>query len=109
MTHVTAFVDDLFFSTKIRETAKYLGTAVTFVRSLSDLKFAPDVFLVDLSRPGAVEMVRQIGKDPDMRKARLIGFCSHVQTDLKQKALDAGCNTVMPRSVFFQRLPELLK
>lgn len=109
MTHVTAFVDDLFFSTKIREVAGYVGSAVTFARSLSELKFAPDVFLIDLSLPQSVDIVKGIAKDADLRRAKLIAFCSHREIDLRRKAVEAGCNTVLPRSVFFQRLPELVK
>ena len=39
----------------------------------------------------------------------IIGFCSHVDTVLQRDALAAGCTHVLPRSVFVQRLPALLK
>jgi hypothetical protein len=39
----------------------------------------------------------------------IVGFVSHVQGDLKVKALDAGCDAVMPRSAFSQNLPQLLR
>ena len=39
----------------------------------------------------------------------IIGFVSHVQGELKMKALEAGCDVVMPRSAFSQNLPNLLR
>ena len=39
----------------------------------------------------------------------IIGFLSHLQGDLKLKAVEAGCDTVMPRSAFSQSLPSLLR
>jgi hypothetical protein len=38
----------------------------------------------------------------------IIGFLSHVQGDLKQKAHEVGCDMVLPRSAFSQNLPQLL-
>jgi CheY-like chemotaxis protein len=43
------------------------------------------------------------------RGTSVIGFLSHVQGDLKVKALEAGCDMVMPRSAFSQNLPNLLR
>ena len=39
----------------------------------------------------------------------IIGFLNHLQGDLKMKAVEAGCDTVMPRSAFSQSLPNLLR
>jgi len=39
----------------------------------------------------------------------VIGFLSHVQGDLKQKAHEVGCDMVLPRSAFSQNLPQLLR
>ena len=39
----------------------------------------------------------------------VIGFLNHLQGDLKIKALEAGCDAVMPRSAFSQSLPILLR
>ena len=39
----------------------------------------------------------------------IVGFLHHLQGDLKLKALEAGCDTVMPRSAFSQSLPNLLR
>jgi DNA-binding response OmpR family regulator len=39
----------------------------------------------------------------------IIGFLSHLQGDLKVKAVEAGCDMVMPRSAFSQNLPNLMR
>ena len=39
----------------------------------------------------------------------MIGFVSHVQTELKQRAKEIGCDTVVARSVFAQNLPAILE
>jgi len=39
----------------------------------------------------------------------ILGFVSHVQGDLKMKAQEAGCDSVMPRSAFSQNLPQILR
>jgi hypothetical protein len=38
-----------------------------------------------------------------------VGFLSHLQGDLKAKAVEAGCDVVMPRAAFSQNLPNLLR
>jgi hypothetical protein len=37
-----------------------------------------------------------------------VGFFSHVDTEARSKALEAGCHHVLPRSKFFDALPGLL-
>ena len=39
----------------------------------------------------------------------IVGFLNHLQGDLKAKAVEVGCDTVMPRSAFSQSLPNLLR
>ena len=61
---------------------------------------------LNLSSGDALAMVRALRQaDPGMP---VIGYCSHVQDDLKSQALAAGCTAVLPRSAFVQQLPELL-
>jgi hypothetical protein len=39
----------------------------------------------------------------------MVGFYSHVDTATRDAALAAGVETVLPRSAFVARLPELLR
>ena len=44
-----------------------------------------------------------------LNSIKLIGYLSHVQTDLKRQAEQTGCDEVMARSAFSMNLPEILK
>ena len=111
MGRVVALVDDLFFQMKLAETAKRLGVEVKVAANgdaLMDLMAsAPKLVIVDLnarSQPlRAIEKVRQAGKD-----IRVVGFLSHVQTELAAQAQAAGCDEVLPRSSFTQNLAAIL-
>jgi CheY-like chemotaxis protein len=111
MGSVVALVDDLFFQMKLAETAKQLGVEVKVAATgdalLNLLQSAPQLVIVDLnarSQPlQAVEKLRQTNKD-----IRVVGFLSHVQTQLAAQAQAAGCNEVLPRSSFTQNLAAIL-
>ncbi len=111
MGRVVALMDDLFFQMKLAETAKQLGVEVKVATNgealLGLLESAPKLVIVDLnsrSQPlQAIEKVRQRRSD-----IRVVGFLSHVQTDLGAQAQAAGCNEVLPRSSFTQNLAAIL-
>jgi CheY-like chemotaxis protein len=112
---VLVAVDDLFFSSKISETAKHLGIPLVFARSQDEviaraLTEKPALLIVDLNstRCQPVETILQIKEDADLRHIPVVGFLSHVQADLKVRATMAGCDRVLPRSVFTTHLPEIL-
>src|SRR5207237_800640 len=111
MGKVVALVDDLFFQMKLAETAKQLGLEVKVATNgdalMGLMESAPKLVIVDLnarSQPlQANEKVRQKSKD-----IRVVGFLSHVQTQLAAQAQAAGCNEVLPRSSFTQNLAAIL-
>lgn len=83
-----------------------LATAVLAARTDragQENRDGPDLVIVDLSRPGALDAVRELGG-----RARILGFGSHVDRSLLSDAREAGCDQVMARSAFFTRLAELL-
>ena len=101
---IFAFVDDLFFLAKIQETARKMNVRVEFVKTDKDLtdklkqngEEKPSLIIFDL-------------KSKLKKGTSIIGFLSHVQGDLKQKAHEVGCDMVLPRSAFSQNLPNLLR
>jgi CheY-like chemotaxis protein len=119
-TDVLALVDDLFFQAKLTETARKLGVTLKTVstgtalvkaleatpgRTVSDL---PRLVVVDLNaRQGAMEAIEQLQRSGN--PIPVIGFLSHVQTELAQRAQAAGCKQVMPRSSFTANLAEILR
>ena len=111
MLMILAIVDDLLFRAKLEAAAGQLGVPLTIAADISCVprNAAPwSRVLIDLnlSRGDSLAMIR------DLRAAHpgipIVGYCSHVQQDLQQQALDAGCTTVLARSAFVQQLAELL-
>jgi CheY-like chemotaxis protein len=117
-TRIFAFVDDLFFVAKIQETARKINVKVDFLKSDQELldrleqngEEKPSLIIFDLNS-NAARPLTLIPKLKAMLKKEtsILGFVSHVQGDLKVKAQEAGCDTVMPRSAFSQNLPQLLR
>ena len=110
-----AIVDDLFFLSKIQQTAKLLGVRVEPVApgKLAERAAQASVLgvILDLNhRSGsALHTLRAIKADAKTGKTPVVGFLSHVQTDLAAAAREAGCDLVVARSTFSQKLPELLR
>ena len=70
----------------------------------------PKLLVFDLNNLSAKPMTLIPKLKAKLKKATsIIGFLNHLQGDLKMKAIDAGCDTVMPRSAFSQSLPSLLR
>lgn len=113
---ILAVVDDLLFTVKISDAAKRVGLDVEFLKSERDVldkatHEKPLLIILDLNN-GSVDPLDLIGKlkgDGDLKQISLIGYLSHVQGELKQKAHDAGANIVMARSAFSQNLQQILK
>ena len=112
---ILAAVQDLFFVAKITAAAKRVGVQVQFVRGESDLvqktESSPSLVILDLNHSGldAVDLITKLKADPARKSHQIIGFVSHVQQDLIREAQKAGCDLVLPRSVFSQNLDELLR
>jgi DNA-binding NarL/FixJ family response regulator len=104
-------MDDLFFQMKLAETAKQLGVEVKVATNgealMRLMASEPKLVIVDLnarSQPiAAIEKLRLASKN-----VRVVGFLSHVQTELAAQAQAAGCDEVLPRSSFTQNLAAIL-
>ncbi len=116
--HIFAFVEDLFFSAKIQETARKLGIKVDFQKTDKDLLehlHMPEgeriaLVIVDLNNNGTKPLPLITKLRSKLKKATsIVGFVSHVQGELKVAASEAGCDMVLPRSAFSQNLPQLLR
>ncbi|HEY4579879.1 MAG TPA: hypothetical protein VIG89_02490 [Candidatus Acidoferrales bacterium] len=110
---VLALVDDLFFQAKMTETARRVGVALQTVSSGDALVAAAAaqahrLVLVDLNaRQGALAAVEQLRASGNAQP--IVGFLSHVQIELAEKARAAGCQEVLPRSKFSANLAEILQ
>ncbi len=118
-TKIYFFIEDLFFIAKISETARKLGVKVAFAKNEKEQIAAltdatederPGLIVFDLNNANAKPMTLIPKLKNKLKKTTsIVGFLSHLQGDLKAKAVEAGCDTVMPRAAFSQNLPNLLR
>src|ERR1035437_2061360 len=115
---VFAFVEDLFDRRKIQATGQKMNVKVEFVKNEKELtermksngEEKPSLIIFDLNNANAKPLTLIPKLKSKLKKGTsIIGFLSHVQGDLKQKAHEVGCDMVLPRSAFSQNLPQLLR
>ena len=112
---VVAIVDDMFFASKIRATAEALGVEIAFPRTKESAlekisQTQPQLIVADLQnqRFDVVEFSSTLKANPETQSIPLFGFFSHVEVELQRKAVAAGFDQVVPRSVFARDLGSIL-
>jgi len=118
-TRIFFFIEDLFFNAKITETARKLGVKVAFIKNDPEVLAGitdgeesdrPGLIVFDLNNANAKPLTLIPKLKAKLKKSTsIVGFLSHLQNELRLKAIEAGCDTVMPRSAFSQNLPNLLR
>jgi len=112
---ILTVVEDLLFLSKIQQTAQLTGVTVKPADPTqgpeSLAKEAPQAIILDLNHRSlsVLEFIRTLKAHPNTKTIPLVGFVSHVQSELIAAARKAGCDTVLARSAFTEQLPELLK
>lgn len=112
---ILAVMSDLFFSVKINDAAKRAGMLVEFVKDANEVvekaKAKPTLIILDLNFEAVdpLQLIGRLKRNSELKGTSLIGYLSHVQGELKQKAQEAGCDMVMARSAFSQNLPLIFK
>ncbi len=112
---VLAVVSDLFFSVKLTEAAKRAGLALEFVTDsdavLEKAETSPSLIIFDLNFESAnpVQLIGKLKTGAATKNINLLGYLSHIQVELKQQALEAGCDMVLARSAFSQNMPQIFK
>lgn len=112
MAQILVLVDDIFFQAKMLETAKHSGVEIKSFSSGDALlaeanRAAPKLVIVDLNaRQAPVETIASLRSGDS--QIPVIAYFSHVQTDLAQRARQAGCMEVIPRSKFTKDLTTIL-
>jgi PleD family two-component response regulator len=108
-------VDDLMFASRISTTAKAVGAAIQFTRSVESVLAAarastPSLVILDLNsvRIHPLAIVEALRNDPVLASVPTIGFVSHVDTATVDAARRAGVGRVLARSAFVAQLPQLL-
>ncbi len=97
MIRIVALVPDLMDRSRLRAP----GVVVEFM-TVADLAgvSGADLMVVDLSRlPGSTDLTGSAD--------HIVGFAPHVDDEAMTRGRSAGCTTVMTRSRFFRRFPDL--
>jgi CheY-like chemotaxis protein len=107
-------VPDLFFATRIATTARELGVALEQVDPANALarcrESRPELLILDLHAAGdPLALIRALEADESTRGVRIVGFYSHVDQALREAAIEAGIDEVLPRSAFTVKLAGILK
>ena len=112
---ILAILDDLFFIVKINEAAKRAGVPIEFVKTAKDAldkaQAHPPLIILDLNCTALdpVKLIEKLKSSAALKEIPLIGYVSHIQSELIQKAREAGCDQVLARSAFSKDLPQILK
>ncbi len=116
-TRIICFIEDLFVVAKMQETARKLGVKVQFAKAEKETLAAitdapeaerPSLIVFDLNNGKPLAAIPKL-KAKLKRGTSIIGFLQQIQGDLKLKAIEAGCDSVMPKAAFSQNLPNLLR
>ncbi|MES1171813.1 MAG: hypothetical protein ABUL77_01140 [Bacteroidota bacterium] len=112
MADVVYLVQDMLFSSKIRETAKPLGLTIQGTRDVAALTAAvaagAKLVVVDLRLPIALDALRALAADPAAAAVPSVGFIDHERADIMDEARARGCAQVMAKGQFSTALPKLL-
>ncbi len=115
-TRIIAVLDDMFFSSKIREAAKSTGVNVEILKNTNGLikslaSAPPTLIIVDLNSKKLVplDLIKELKSSQELKRVPTLGYLSHVQEELKKEAINAGFDVVMPKSRFSRELALILK
>lgn len=111
---VAILVDDMFFTAKINAAAAESGRRIERIKSREQLDGLvanpPALVIIDLNsdRLDPLQAIGFLKSSVEAGTVPIVGFVSHVQTELIRAAQAAGCDVVLPRSAFTQMLPQLI-
>ena len=105
---VAGLIDDLFFTSKLREVAQSLGAEAAVFRSADAVPADVSRVIVDLSAT-TFDPIAEITKLKTSHPAPVTAFFSHVQIDIMERAQKAGADEIVPRSVFAKHLAEIIQ
>ena len=112
MADVVYLIQDMLFSSKIRETAKPMGLTLQGSRDVAGLLAAAQagarLVVVDLRLPVALDALAALNGDPALASIPRVGFIDHELTDVMDRARAAGCGQVLTKGQFANGLARLL-
>jgi PleD family two-component response regulator len=113
---ILAVLDDLLFSSKIKNASAQLGITVRYARTSADAlaemrKSVPALVIFDLDsqRTNPLATLAEMKKDSALATIPTVAFASHVHGDIINAARTAGMDEVLARSAFTMRLGDILR
>jgi DNA-binding NarL/FixJ family response regulator len=105
--------DDMMFTSRVTGTARDLGFEIKVARSQDGIEALirsqpPAAVIVDLANPGLNLPVLLATLKAANLASTMVAYGSHVDAETLKQARQAGCDAVLPRSQFAERLPDLL-
>ena len=103
MARVLAIVPDLLFGSKVVSMLETAGHEVDLVSSETEVWDeigGTDVLVIDLTSDDVdgCELVDTLKTGGEMHGIKVLGFYSHVEGEVRDRALACGFDTVVPRS-----------
>jgi CheY-like chemotaxis protein len=103
MARVAALIPDLLFGSKVQSALEGAGHEVDLISGdveAWDEVGGIDVLVVDLTTDDVdgVGLVETLAAGGELRAVRTLGFFAHVQPEVRERALAAGFDVVVPRS-----------
>jgi hypothetical protein len=111
MADVVYLIQDMLFTSKVREVAKQTGVSVQGTRDAAALAAAAPgakLVIIDLRLPGAGDALSRLAADPTTSGIASIGFVDHEKVEVMDDARARGCGQVMAKGQFATALPKLL-
>jgi CheY-like chemotaxis protein len=110
MAHVVVAIPDLFFRSKVLETAKKLDVSLEVARDADEVlqqirAEKPRLVLMDLQAPA----IRPLETLIALQGIPVVGFLAHEQLELREQAVAAGCGEVLTKGQFSASLPAILR
>ncbi len=111
---VLVLVDDPFWRTKIDQALRSAQASARFVSDPAELTVIADsetvrLVVVDLSlKREPFTAIASLKSGPKTKDIPIIGYYEQVRKDIKEKADAAGCDRVLSRSLFSQKLADMV-
>jgi CheY-like chemotaxis protein len=103
MARVAALIPDLLFGSKVQSALQAAGHEVDLIAGeveAWDEVGGIDLLVIDLTSPDVdgVELFETLATAGELHEVRTLGFFAHVEPDVRDRALQAGFDVVVPRS-----------
>jgi len=113
MARVAALIPDLLFGSKVQAALEAAGHEVDLVAGAVeawDEVAGIDVLVVDLTNDSVdgIELFETLATGGELHGVRTLGFFAHVQPEVRERALAAGFDQVVPRSRMAREGAELV-